>query len=226
MNCFEFQHQLNRDPDGLDAAARAHARDCVGCERRLAEQLAADRAIRNALDVEPPAGLAERILSRRRSPRRWPPAALAASVAFALLACGWLLHGSFRSPPALASAMAAHVLGEPGLFSDRTGADASLINASIASIGGAVTGMLPVALAKPCKVPGGDGAHLVFETSAGRAIMTTLPHEDEAGAAVVEEAVISAVYRAPRGAYSLVARNHTAIDLTRALLNRNVDWQI
>ena len=177
--------------------------------------------------MTPPPGLAEQILLRQRlqpARQRWP-GLVAAGIALVLLAGAWL-HRATMSDDALASTMAAHVLGEPALFEQHRPPDSELVAASIASIGGEIKKRLPLALATPCDVPGGDGAHLVFETTAGRTVMTTMPNHGGTSPAIDDDAVVSVVYRAPRGVYSLVARNSTAIKLTREMLNTRVEWHI
>ncbi len=228
MNCFQFQHQLNRQPAQLGEKARQHAETCPGCRQRLASVQTLDDDLHALLAVAPPQGLEQRVLLQHRlqRPRQlWrTPAAIAAATA-TLLVASWLLVAP--STPPLAETMAQHVAQEAKLFqqtSERI--DESLANTSIASIGGKLIGSLPLILVEPCDVPGGKGAHLVFDTSAGRTIMTTMPNHDAADSVRKAAAMISVVHRAPHGIYSLVARNHAAIDLTRELLNSQIDWQI
>ena len=229
MNCFEFQHEMNRQPDALSEAAQNHLRHCASCQRRLREQRELDAALRDALTVTPPHGLAEHILLQQRlrqqQRQRWP-VLVAASIAALLLAGAWLHRIGMNRDDTLAAAMAEHVLDEPALFRQRHPLDGNLVATSIASIGGHIRASLPLALATPCDVPGGDGAHLVFETRAGRAVMTTMPNHSGTSPPVEDEAVVSVIYRAPRGVYSLVAHNSTAIRLTREMLNSRIDWQI
>jgi len=187
-----------------------------------------DERLRALLAVTPPQELEQRVLLHHRmkpARYRWrTPPAIAAAV-LTLLVGGWLLLTP--TAPPLAETMARHVAQEAKLFQQAAeNIDKSLTNASIASIGGKLTGSLPLVLVESCKVPGGEGAHLVFETSAGRTIMTTMPNHDAAESVRNVASMISVIHRAPHGVYSLVARNHSAIGLTRELLNSQVDWQI
>jgi len=227
MNCFEFQHHLNTRPQRLPDDAQAHANDCTNCQNKLEQQRLIDTQLAEMLAVPVPAGLADRTLLHNTLRHRpfQPSLAMAATAAIVFIAAGLFLR-SMLTTPTLPDLMVQHVLQEPALFQTRESPDNQLIRSSLASIGGIVTQPLPIALAEPCNVPGGEGAHLVFETQAGRTIMTVIPNNSAPDADIRRDNMVSVIHRAPHGIYSLVAQNHTAIEMTRELLNSRVDWQI
>lgn len=119
MNCTEFQRRLLIDPRAPDMAAAADARVCADAPALLAEALAMEHRIEEALEVPVPAGLAERVLAALPADalpappsRRWWPVALAASLALV----GWLSLALLRTPDptgALIAASVEHLSHEP-----------------------------------------------------------------------------------------------------------------
>ena len=93
MNCLEFRRQLSTDPQAGGDFAQ-HRSDCARCAEAFARAGDFERSLRSALEVPPPANLAESILlahatreqrARRRVRRR---AVWFATAAAAVLAVG------------------------------------------------------------------------------------------------------------------------------------------
>ncbi|HXS72995.1 MAG TPA: DUF3379 family protein [Rhodanobacteraceae bacterium] len=119
MDCLEFRRRLAAEPRSREAMFFAHRDSChAGCTEAWWRAQRLERRIEQALSIEVPAQLAERILlaqatrTRTRAQRRWQLGfALAASV---LLAVGIATFGWNRSALAdpLPGMSVAHVHGE------------------------------------------------------------------------------------------------------------------
>ena len=66
MNCLEFQRALNADPRHLHMAARNHAEECADCAWRMVKQLNLDATLIDALQMNAPDGMEDRILLATR----------------------------------------------------------------------------------------------------------------------------------------------------------------
>jgi hypothetical protein len=119
MDCLEFRRRLAAEPRERDAAFVAHRDSChAGCTEAWWRAQRLERRIEAALAIEPPAGLAERVLlaqttRMRVRTRRWQVGlALAASL---LLAIGVGTFGWNRTAQAdpLPAMGVAHMRGEP-----------------------------------------------------------------------------------------------------------------
>ncbi len=126
MNCSEFRRRLLVDPRDPALAEAARAGVCEDASQRLAEAIAWEARIGEALAVPVPAGLADRILSALPEPAtgasvpgRWRPRRLqwlAAAAAVAVLALGllWTLPQRVADPTeALLLASVEHLTHEP-----------------------------------------------------------------------------------------------------------------
>ncbi|MBL8300828.1 MAG: DUF3379 family protein [Rhodanobacteraceae bacterium] len=89
MNCLEYRRQLGSDPRHESAEMLEHRRGCAGCAAHHARALGFELALKRALAVPVPDGLAERILLsqttserslRLRRRQRWGWSAAAAAV--------------------------------------------------------------------------------------------------------------------------------------------------
>lgn len=118
MDCLEFRRRLAAEPRARDAGFVAHRDSChAGCTEAWWRAQRLERRIEDALAIEPPGGLAERILlaqttRMRVRARRWQVGlALAASL---LLVIGVGTFGWNRSAQAdpLPAMSVAHLRGE------------------------------------------------------------------------------------------------------------------
>lgn len=225
MNCLDFQRQLNADPRRLSPEAEAHAEDCPACARRLVKQLRLESQLAQALLVDPPEGLADRVLlaTRLRQRReRMPLFALAASL---VVAVGIGLTLPNWQQEDLAGSGIAHVLREPALLLASETVTRGQLEAQLARVGAVLAGELPAVHAGPCEVPGGDGAHIVLDTPHGRVTMLLMPNRQTRQAiSKLDQGLIAVVHSASRGCYTLVAENARALAHVQALLAKQLRW--
>ena len=109
MNCVEFRRQLAIDPRAEAADFVRHRGECARCAEAAERALAFDRTLRAALEVVPPAQLAETVLlaqataerRRRTTFRRTAMLALAASLALAIGVVGTRVEATPLSTQAI-----------------------------------------------------------------------------------------------------------------------------
>jgi len=94
MNCFEARRALLTDPARLPSTVATHVEQCERCGRVASQIRTLDLRVADALNVDPPVGLTERLkLAGPRRPRWLAPSmagmALAASVLVATIVIGW-----------------------------------------------------------------------------------------------------------------------------------------
>jgi hypothetical protein len=225
MNCLDFQRELNADPRQISPQAEAHAEACPACTRRLAGQMRVEAELARALLVDPPAGLADRVLlatgmKRQRQMRLY---ALAAGV---VLAVGISLSlPLLKRPENLADISIAHVLAEPQFLAQKTLVDPAVVAEEFVRVGARLEGTLPAVHAAPCKVPGGGGAHIVLKTPYGLVTVLLIPNRDPAELQrAAGEGYIAVVHHARRGCYTLVATSQRAIAYAQAMLAHSLRW--
>ncbi|MGY3892998.1 DUF3379 domain-containing protein [Aeromonas enterica] len=182
-------HPLEHDPEFLEAAQASPAN-----RKYLDEMKQLDRSLHQALEVEVPAGLAERILLRQamatepetvatlptRPRSHWRPLAMAASVAFLLgMSTRWL-SWPLTTPEelSLAQVAMAHVYGEEPFIKD-VDEQVSLrtINAKMEKYGATLMGMqgLKITYVNHCSFYQGPALHMVIEGKMGPVTLFLVP---------------------------------------------------
>ncbi|MBL0530784.1 DUF3379 domain-containing protein [Aeromonas caviae] len=182
-------HPSDRDPAFLEAAETSPAN-----RKHLEEMKQLDRQLRRTLEVEVPAGLADRILLRQAveasdevvvpltpaAPRRtWRPVAIAASVAFLLgMSTRWISWPPASEPFSLAQVAMAHVYGEEPFIHD-VDEQVSLqtINAKMEKYGATLTDMqgMTVTYINHCAFYQGPALHMVIQGKMGPVTLFLVP---------------------------------------------------
>ncbi|MGY3931858.1 Protein of uncharacterised function (DUF3379) [Aeromonas encheleia] len=184
-------HPMDQDPAFLDAAQTSPAN-----RKHLDEMKQLDRQLQRTLEVEVPAGLAERILLRQAMeaddddvviplpppPARtgWRPLAIAASVAFLLgISTRWISW-----PPtapvelSLAQVAMAHVYGEePFIKGVDERVSLQTINAKMEKYGATLMGMqdMKVTYVNHCSFYQGPALHMVIQGKMGPVTLFLVP---------------------------------------------------
>lgn len=174
MNCLEFRRAVQADPAAADDAGLAeHAASCEGCARLKRRALAMDARLRSALQVEPPKGLADRIVYAReaasRRPTRMRQFALAAGLLLGVSVTGFAL-----SPAPSAAAIVAHVAEEGLSAAPPDAAAPERLAARAEALGGRVSG-LKILRVNFCLVGGRPLLHLVMEGEHGPVDVVVAP---------------------------------------------------
>ncbi|MEO7477619.1 MAG: DUF3379 family protein [Lysobacteraceae bacterium] len=168
MDCLEFRRRLGAEPSTRDPAMLAHREECTACAAAHVRAQHFEHELANALNVQVPANLAERVLlaqatGQRRQfvQRRRTVFALAASIVCAIGVGGvaWQQVDA-HSLPALS---VAHMPGEIGTFQLTTPISAQSVLAGFAKRHIELKGALPndTTYVQDCPVGSYKTVHLV-----------------------------------------------------------------
>jgi hypothetical protein len=227
MNCLEFRKLLLTQPNTLSADMQAHREACADCAAFARRVESLEQALTAATLIEPPEGLAERVLLRQSLgdapplPTRRRLLSLAASVAVASIGLGSLLYwrrGSqdSLSQPDIARELVAHLLGThpPGLGAASGAVPRTTVKELLARAGFAATAELGVvANAWPCDFRGEPIAHLVLPGQAGPMVALVLPQAVAARSHEFAGPYLDGVIMpCGRGTLALMAQTDTDLD--------------
>ncbi len=170
MDCLEFRRRLAGEPRSRERAFLAHRDSChAGCTEAWWRAQRLERRIDNALSVDTPDNLAERILlahstrSRARIRRRWQGGlALVASLLLAL-SIGTLAWNPRATADPLPAMAVAHLPGEAFALARTQPVSDSALRSGFAARGVALRGMPQNAVyVHDCEVGPYRTVHLVF----------------------------------------------------------------
>jgi hypothetical protein len=184
MNCLEFRRLCLVDPRRHDPGLAAHARSCAPCAQFAREQDERERALRAALQVEAPEGLAARVLLRQSFARRRRPQARLAMAASLVLALGAGLYAwQWLRAPTLASEVFAHVRAEPESLVAAGPVSGAQVDDVLHTLGARVAGEIgEIRYAGLCDIARRPGGHLVVAGTQGPVTLLLLPAEQVARA--------------------------------------------
>ncbi len=193
MNCLQFRRKLLEDPRCREPDFRRHGHDCAACQREFERVQAFEASLREAIHVEPPAGLEERILRAQRrasspteqpapapAPRRYWPAIAAGIVmlfgATLLYESGW--RGTPHGPQGLETTVLNHIQDELPHLHEVRDVPAERLARLIAQLGGELkTPLRHVNFAGKCQMRKYPGAHLVLAGEKGPVTVLIMPGE-------------------------------------------------
>ena len=219
MNCLQFRRAVLSDPRRPGDQAAAHVGQCAACAGFLAHALESEDEIAAALRIEPPGGLAERLLGRaKRTQRPWRRLALAASLLVAA-ALGYLL-GAPRTDPLALAAIDFVVFDEAHAIAVAKPPDMqALVD---------VSRKMQVSLSKQlgelrhiCVYPfAGAGAHhLLVSTPLGKVTLLLMPERGlAAGAAANARGLRAAIVPAGAGSVAIIGESARSIERVETLL--------
>jgi len=180
FNCIDFRREKLADPRRLSEAAEEHLIGCAACQAFSRRINAGERTLQQAVAVEVPDGLADRILAGSRS-RVAQPLKLWALAASVVLSLGLGVQYWHTAPDRERVALAVeHVMHEPEALMSTRLIEPQRVSQVLESFGAEVkVPMTAVRYVKLCPVPGGTGWHIVFDTPKGTATLLLLPQKDE-----------------------------------------------
>jgi hypothetical protein len=178
MNCSEFRERFDADPARLDTDSRAHLAGCHACTEYAAAGRRFETALAEAMKVEIPADLRDRVLASVDagvSRRRFIGGALAAGV---VLAAGAGVVWRVRERDALERELLDYLAAWPApavIASSMATADVnSLLRPQSIEVDAAA---MSARVAKPCVVRGKDAVHLVIEVDGRLLSVVIMPAE-------------------------------------------------
>lgn len=172
MNCLEFRRTLGADPRAGGPMVAAHAATCEACERFRRQAKGRDDDLRAVLEVDVPAGLADRVLYAKAKDApawHWRAAGLAAGL---LMAVG--IAALAVSPAPSAAEIVSHVEAERLSAGPVDPDAASRLERRAASFGGIVDGLTALRV-NLCIVGGRPVLHLVVAGENGPVDVMIVP---------------------------------------------------
>ena len=227
-HCLDFRRQKLAAPKTLSAQASAHLRDCPAC-RSFAQRVDADEArIARVLAVEPPEGLADRVLLRvhHGDKRPWKLWALAATV---ILSFGiGIEQWKPRADPDYARLAVEHILHEPEAFTDHRLADPSQLRFVLANFGADLAAPIgTVRYMKLCPVAEGTAWHIVMDTEHGQVTLLLMPgkHDRDPGRSTAHKGFQVRALSGGQGTVALVTRSAESIDKIEKMMSQRLRWR-
>ena len=189
MNCLEFRRTLLEDPGCKTPPFLEHAQQCPVCQREYDRAQGFEASLRDALRVEPPPDLAQRILDAQRARTPASPAprgrkawavsgAIAATLALAVGIA--MLRPGGSEPPAdgLEANVLHHVQDELPHLHEVQEVSPQQLAKLIESLGGRLKQPLQqVNFAGKCQMRRYPGAHLVLVGRKGPVTVLIMPGE-------------------------------------------------
>ena len=227
FNCIDFRREKLADPRRLSEAAEEHLIGCAACQAFSRRINAGERTLQQAVAVEVPDGLADRILAGSRS-RVAQPLKLWALAASVVLSLGLGVQYWHTAPDRERVALAVeHVMHEPEALMSTRLIEPQRVSQVLESFGAEVkVPMTAVRYVKLCPVPGGTGWHIVFDTPKGPATLLLLPQKDERVRTITASHRGMGVHVEP-GGQGMVAVVAGDTDLAReaaGMLRQHVSW--
>ena len=192
----------------MDAEAAAHREACAACAEFAERTRGLEADLERVARVEPPAGLAERVLQDTVAPQRRPLHWWGVAAGLVVVALASLLWPSAERQDRLL-ALIEHVHSEEPkeLARGRVG-DPAMLAAAIQTAGIELPGDFEVRYLGRCPMDGWTAEHVVIRSPSGEATLLLLPEESMATRVSLSTGGLDAlVGPAVRGSYALVARS-------------------
>lgn len=187
MDCLTFRRQLLEDPSRKERALLAHEAGCSACAGFAAKVRADEAKLAEALNIEPPAELVERIqlaVSFGEAPERKPTRpwlAIAASAVLAVTAAtlGWVQYQHRYEDLSLERSVLHHVADEISHLYEPGPAEPDQLRRVFARFGARVSedAMGQVSFAGICMMRRNNGVHLVMRGQQGPVTVFFMPGE-------------------------------------------------
>ena len=218
MNCFDYRKLTLADPRARTPEQIRHLAECASCAAFMRESSGFETRLQEAIDVQAPEALAERVLFRRKIRRpRLHVWALAASVLVAFGLGYFLREPSLRESERVLQADAvggshATVAAivyiaeyEQKLIDEGRTGDPAALRSAVERLGMRIPEGVAVRYLGECPVPGVTGEHVVLNTATGKITLILAPDQAFSSRVVVSHRDQMAI-AAPRrsGGYVLV----------------------
>lgn len=220
MNCLDIRRAAMLDPRRFDGEALAHAKSCDLCGVFLADALALEDQLDDALQVSVPDGLKERAMKQAlEAPRFSRRYALAAGIALALGAGTAMLWR--RNDPLALAGIDFVVFEEAQAILDAKPADPADLQRAAVEVGISLPGQLgELRYVGTCPFGGATAHHVVLKTAYGKATLLLLPGRTLAARGVAVAYGLEAVVApAAGGSVAIIADSSRSLARIEAILS-------
>lgn len=237
MDDLEFRRRAYAEPDSKDSEF-LDAKNSSDENTALVEELQAmDESMKQALHIQPPAELAERIklqqtLNEHQHTRKvWQYSSMAASIilVFAIV-IGLSDVNRLASPPhnieSLASGFLQHIYEELDHLTEQKNPSLSQLNEVLGRLGGKATGDLgQLNYLGSCNIAGVPGVHLVVQGEMGPVTIMLLPDVPvSAQHRIIDERFNGIIQSAGNGSMAIVGEKGEGLEQVQSRLNEYIHW--
>ena len=240
MDDLEFRKNATIEPDSVDQDFLLKSRQTASNRRFVKQQKQFNQQLLDTLHVRPPENLSERIIlaqqlgehqrqnqhSRHKRWRNWLGGSIAASLVIAL-SVHFILPETLNST-VLAQQVVEHVNEDTHALNIHMDVPKSSIDTMLASYGGKLNGPIgQVYFLGRCIIGGHTGIHMVLKTSRGLVTVFLLPTQRIDNSTLLDEGQLSGIlYPSGKGSIAIVAEQPAAIEVTRLMIDDNLNWII
>jgi hypothetical protein len=229
MNCLDYRRELGPDPRRESAEMQEHRRGCPGCSAHHARALGFELALKRALAVPVPDGLAERILlaqttSERGDRGRRRRVAWFAAAAVVLVALGLGVH-QLRLFSPLAQQLIVHLEHEPAALITHTPLPVEDVERRFVQRGVRLMAPPPagISYAQACPVGLIGSVHMVMPEREGPVTVFFLPGHEERRSEYTDDGMHVRSIPMAAGTLALVAADVRHFDTLEASWRRSLE---
>ena len=236
MNCMDFRRQLLIDPNHKDDEMILHERECASCSTQAQQSALFESNLKQALAVEVPQGLADRIKThqgavervRVRVLRPWKYA-MAASLVLMFGIIGLLSYQNItlnQSDGLLQQAVLDHIKGELHHLAEHNNVQLAELNQIMSPLGvQAVADIGPVNFAGLCNIRKHLGVHMVLAGAQGPVTVIIMSDEMIDRDARIENTRFSGVILPQKhGSVAVVGEQGESLNEIIERLQTNIIW--
>jgi len=230
MNCSEFRRICISTPDTVSEDYRAHKQQCPECAALTEEMGQFDRYLNEAIAIEPPSGLASRILlkqsfsdDKRNRRQSYVVYTLAASLLLAIgVSFGVLQHQGHS----LDEAVIAYIVNDLEPRRSELGIQSNELQQLFGSVGMKVSSNLgAVNYAQRCNIRDQVSLHLVLAGSKGPVTVIVMPEDTIENTIPIEHAYFKGVIvPCPRGSMAIVGEPGEPLEEVETRVRSAVTW--
>lgn len=237
MDDLQFRKNLYADPANVDADIRKAIANDPQKERFFTELEKLEQELGQALSVDVPEGLSEKLILRQtmdshkqQKRKSRVQLALAASIAFGI----GITINMFQFSSAynnLSDHALAHVYHEEGMFQNIANKQLTLtsVNQKMATFGGNFKGLVgDIISADYCRFDGIKSLHLVFKGENSPVTVFVIPHNDQLAVSndFFDDNFNGKTTQFVQSNIVVVAEKDEAIDYWQGKINENIEWSI
>ncbi|MCH7312156.1 DUF3379 family protein [Acinetobacter sp. ANC 4805] len=166
MNCITAHRLLLENPANDDPTLLKHLQECCNCQNFANQLRKQELLLKDALEIDTPPKLAERILLNTilRKPR-WQPYAFAASIIFMVFLGVGNNYLQQQRTTTWSEVILSHVLNERASLKNDDQISPDQLSAALVHFNlNAKSNIGRIRFLEPCEMPGGKGLHVVIDT--------------------------------------------------------------
>ena len=232
MDDLEFRRQAYADPNNTDQDFLDKKNESIENEKFVEELKNLDRKITQAIQIEAPEGLAERIklnqqlgehAYRKKQMRRWFSIAASVLIVFGLVA-------SFISTTKtndLSQRVLSHVYDELYHLEENHHYSIARANLMLASYGGEFQQNIgSLRYVGKCEIAKQQGVHMILDGKVGPVTVMMMPETKiDKALSINDHRFQGSIEPTSRGSYAIIAEKGEELEQVKQTVNKNLKWR-